>query len=113
MTPSVLETIIRRANEKQITNSKDVRKLRYILKDPLAREQFMSANGTVQSALEKVPLTPRKKRGGLLGDLEELTDALRRYPWTELAAIKGDPRVLQKLDETDKLLKDLKKTLSG
>jgi hypothetical protein len=34
------------------------------------------------------------------------------YPWTTLAALKGDPEVLRRLEETEKLLKDLRKTLS-
>jgi hypothetical protein len=35
-----------------------------------------------------------------------------RYPWITLTALKGDPHVLAKIDETEKLLKDLRKTLS-
>ncbi len=42
LTPTVLDTIIRRVNEKEITNSKDIRKLRQILKDPIARDQFLA-----------------------------------------------------------------------
>src|SRR6267142_4648922 len=34
LTPTVLDTIIRQVNDKEITNSKDIRKLRQILKDP-------------------------------------------------------------------------------
>ena len=33
------------------------------------------------------------------------------YQWTTLAALKGDPEVLRKLEETEKLLKDLRKKL--
>ncbi len=112
LNPPALNTVIRRINDNEITNSKDIRKLRQILKDPVAREEFMSAGGTIESALKKLGPTPAKKGQGLLGDIEELTDALRRYPWTTLAAMKGDPNVLQKIDETERLLKDLKKALS-
>jgi hypothetical protein len=52
---------------------------------------------------------PREKCAGLTGDLEELTDALRRYPWVELAAIRGGPQVLQKLEETEKLIQRFEK----
>lgn len=112
LTPSVLDTIIRRINENEITNSKDIRKLRPVLKDPVARDKFISPDGSIESALEKVAPPPKKKRAGLAGDLDELTDVLRRYPWVELASIRGDPQVLQKLDETEKLIKDLRKALS-
>ncbi len=52
------------------------------------------------------------RRCGLLGDIEQVSESLKRYPWTTLAALKGDPQVLRKLEETEKLLKDLKKALS-
>ncbi len=112
LNPSVLDTIIRRINENEITNSKDIRKLRPVLKDPVAREKFMSRDGSMESALQKVAPTPKKKGGGLVGDLHELTDALRRYPWIDLAAMKGDSQVLQQLEETERLIKDLRKALS-
>ncbi len=112
LTPSVLDTIIRRINENEITNSKDIRKLRPVLKDPVAREKFLSRDGSIESALQKVAPTPKKKGSGLAGDLEELTDALRRYPWIELAAMKGDTQIIRKLEDTERLIKDLKKALS-
>jgi hypothetical protein len=34
-----------------------------------------------------------------------------RYPWTEITPMKGDPEVLKKLGEAEKLLKDLRKAL--
>ena len=34
-----------------------------------------------------------------------------RYPWIALTALKGDPDVLAQIDETEKLLKDLRKML--
>jgi hypothetical protein len=40
-----------------------------------------------------------------LGDIEQVSESLRRYPWTTLAALKGDPHVQRKLEETEKLLK--------
>ena len=112
MTPSILNTIIRKVNEKQITNSKDVRKLRQILKDPVASNEFTSPSGTLKSALQRIGPTPAKKGHGLLGDVEELSEVLQRYPWTTLAAMKGDQKVIRKLEETEKMLKDLRKTLS-
>jgi ParB family chromosome partitioning protein len=112
LSASVLDTIIRRINENEISNSKDIRKLRQVLKDPVAREEFLSSGGTIESALKKLGPAPTKKRHGLLGDLEELSEALRRYPWTALADLKGDPQVIRKLEETEKLLKDMKKALS-
>jgi hypothetical protein len=39
-------------------------------------------------------------------------DVIKGYPWTTLANLKGDPEVVRALDETEKLLKDLKRALS-
>jgi ParB family chromosome partitioning protein len=112
LTPTVLDAIIKKANEQEITNSKEIRKLRQILKDPVAKDRFLSSGGTVDTALRTLGPTPSKKNQGLLGDIEQVSESLRRYSWTTLAALKGDTQVLRKLEETEKLLKDLKKALS-
>jgi ParB family chromosome partitioning protein len=112
VTPTALDAIIRKVNEQEITNSKEIRKLRQVLKDPVAKDHFLSAGGTVEAALRMLGPVPSKKNQGLLGDIEQVSESLRRYPWTTLAALKGDPQVLRKLEETEKLLKDLKKALS-
>src|SRR5579859_2037725 len=52
LTPTILDTIIKKVNEKEITNSKDLRKLRQILKDPVGKENFLSAEGSIESALK-------------------------------------------------------------
>jgi len=112
LTPTVLDTILRRIHGQEITNSKDIRKLRGILKDPVARDEFLAQGGTIESSWQRVSPGPSRKGQGLLGDIEGLSDALRRYPWTTLASLKGDARVLRRLDETVSLLKQLKKALS-
>jgi ParB family chromosome partitioning protein len=112
LAPTVLDTIIRRINEQEITNSKDIRKLRQVLKDPVAKDNFLSPGSTIESALRTLSPAPAKKGHGLLGDIEQLTESLQRYPWTTLAAMKGDQQILRRLEETEKLIKDLKKALS-
>jgi ParB family chromosome partitioning protein len=112
LTPTVVDTVIRRVNEKEITNSKDIRKLRQILKDPIAREEFLGKEGSIDSSFKKVNPAPRKKSPGLLGEIEELSQALQRHPWTSIAKLKDDPQAIKKIEEAEKLLRDLKKTLS-
>jgi ParB family chromosome partitioning protein len=112
LTPSALDVVLQKINEKKITNSKDVRKLRQILKDPVAREEFLLPGGTVESAVKKVAPTAPKKGQGLLGDIEDLSESLKHYSWTALADLRGDQNVLAKLEEAEKLLRDLKKALS-
>jgi ParB family chromosome partitioning protein len=112
LTPTILDTIVKKVNEQEITNSKDIRKLRQILKDPVAREKFISSEGTIDSALRTLGSIQPKKSHGLIGDIEQLSESLQRYPWTSLVALKGDQEVLRKLDEAEKLLKELKKSLA-
>src|SRR6266498_1725431 len=112
LTPSVLDTIFRRVNDKEITNSKDIRKLRQILKDPIAREEFLADEGSIDAAVKKLGPAPKKKPSGLLGEIEELSQALQRHSWTAIAKLKDDPQAIKKIEEAEKLLKDLKKTLS-
>jgi len=88
LTPTVLDTIVRKINDQEITNSKDVRKLRQVLKDPVGRDEFLSPGGTIDSALRKLGPTQVEKGQGLLGDIDALGEALRRYPWTTLADLK-------------------------
>jgi ParB family chromosome partitioning protein len=112
LTPTVLDTIIRRVSDKEITNSKDIRKLRQVLKDPIAREEFLSKKGSIDSSFKKAAPVPKKKSPGLLGEIEELSQALQRHPWTSIAKLKDDPQAIKKIEEAERLLKELKKTLS-
>ncbi len=111
LTPNVLDTLIRKVNDQQITNSKDVRKLRQVLRDPVARDEFLSEGGSIESALLKLSPAPTKKRQGLTGDIQALAETIKGYPWTTLAGLKGDADLIRTLEETEKLLKDLRRTL--
>jgi ParB family transcriptional regulator, chromosome partitioning protein len=111
LTPTITDSIVRKINEQEITNSKDIRKLRLILKDPVAKENFVSG-GSIDSALRGLAPAPVKKAHGLLGDIEQISESLQRYPWTTLAALKGNTELLQKLEDTEKLLKELRKALA-
>lgn len=112
LSPTILDAVIRKINEQEITNSKDIRKLRQILKDPVAKENFMGVGGNIETASRTLAPGPSKKAQGLLGDIEQISESLQRYSWTALAALKGDQQVIRKLEETEKLLKELKKALS-
>jgi ParB family transcriptional regulator, chromosome partitioning protein len=112
LTPTALDSIIRRVNNQEITNSKDIRKLRGILRDPVARDEFLNNAGSVESALSKLAPSSSKKGHGLLGELEELSETIQRYPWTTLVSLRGDQQVIARLEEAEKLLKNLKKALT-
>jgi len=112
VTPSVLDAIIKKVDSQSITNSKDVRLLRKILRDPVAKDDFLSDAGTLDSAMEKVAPTAKQKPQGLAGDVAALVDSIKRYPWTTLTDLKGDKEVLSKIEEAEKMLNVLKQQLS-
>jgi ParB family transcriptional regulator, chromosome partitioning protein len=113
LTPTVLDTVIRKINENEITNSKDVRKLRQILKDPISREEFLGEAGTIEKAVAKLGPAVPKRGQGLAGDLDALSEAIRRYPWTTLALLRDDRQILGKIEDVERLLKDLRRALKG
>ena len=51
LTPTVVDAVIDKVRAKRITNSKDLRKLRKVLPDPVAREHFLSREGDLDSAM--------------------------------------------------------------
>lgn len=113
LTPSVVEAVVRKVNQKRITNSKDLRKLRQILPDPVARSHFLDEAGDLDSAALRLGPAPEPKpQAGLAGDLETAVEAMRNVPWTELQTLKGNIQLLGRIDEAEQLLKSLRSILS-
>jgi ParB family transcriptional regulator, chromosome partitioning protein len=112
-TPTVIDAVVKKVAEKRITNSKDLRKLRTILPDPVARQHFLSEEGDLETAMLRLGVPPAKEKQGLPGDLEAIVASMQRLPWTALVELKKDPEVLRKIDEASALLKSLRDTLSS
>ncbi len=112
LTPSVVEAVVKKVNQKRITNSKDLRKLRAILPDPVARTQFLSDAGDLDSAMLRLGPPVKSIKGGLAGDLEIAVDAMKKVPFATLQELKGDPDILKKIDEAEALLRSLRGALS-
>ena len=110
LTPSVLDTIVQKVNENEITNSKDIRKLRVVLRDPVAKQKFINGD-TLDRVMGAVAPAPSRRREGLAGEIQELTSALKRHPWTTLVDSRGDEDLLRQVEEAEKLLKELRKVL--
>ena len=64
MSTTVVDAVITKVNAKRVTNSKELRKLRAILPDPVAREHFMSKEGDLDSAMLRVKTAARKDKSG-------------------------------------------------
>jgi ParB family chromosome partitioning protein len=113
LTPTVVDAVIEKVAAKRITNSKDLRKLRAILPDPVAREHFLSKQGDIDSALMRLGVPLKKDKSGLAGDLESAIESMKRVPWTALTDLKGDPDILKKIDDAEALLRSLRKALEA
>lgn len=115
LTPSVIEAVTRKVNQRRITNSKDLRKLRQILPDPVAREHFLTERGDLESALLRLPYVEKKtaSAGTFIDKLDVTIEAMKALPWLTLSSFKGDLKLLKKLEEAEDLIRALRKTLES
>jgi ParB family chromosome partitioning protein len=112
LVPSVIDAVVKKVNQKRITNSKDLRKLRIILRDPVARAHFLSEEGDLESAQLRLRPIEKKAKDGLLAELEAAVEAMKNVPWTTLQEMKGNTGVLKKIEDAEELLKSLRKALN-
>jgi ParB family transcriptional regulator, chromosome partitioning protein len=113
LTPSVIDAVVGKVNQQRITNSKELRKLRTVLRDPVAREHFLTEEGDIDSAalrISEASVGGQKK--GLVGDLAVLSANIKKYAWTDLEALRGDRHTLSQLREAVALLERLEISLS-
>jgi len=113
LTPTVLDTVVTKVNQKRITNSKDLRKLRTILPDPVARAHFLSEAGDLESAQLRLRPAEKKPKEDLLTDLDAAVEAMKNVPWTALQELKGNATALKKIADAEQLLKSLRKALDA
>jgi ParB family transcriptional regulator, chromosome partitioning protein len=112
LVPTVVDAVVKKVNDKRITNSKDLRKLRRILPDPVARAQFLSDSGDLESAELRIRPAEKEHKDEPISGLGAALEAMKSVPWTTLQELKGDEAVLKKLDEAESLLKSLRKALT-
>jgi ParB family chromosome partitioning protein len=113
LVPTVVDAVVRKVNDKRITNSKDLRKLRAILPDPVARAQFLSDSGDLESAELRVSATEKKRNAEPFQGLGAAVEEMKNLSWTTLEELKGNEGVLKKLDEAERLLRSLRKALAS
>jgi ParB family chromosome partitioning protein len=112
LTPSVMDAVVAKVNAKRITNSKDLRKLRAILPDPVAKANFLSDSGDIDSALLRLGAAERSKSGGFTDELDAAVESMKKVPWTTLQELRGNPELLAKIEDAEKLLKSLRAALT-
>jgi ParB family chromosome partitioning protein len=113
LTPVVKEAVIQKVNQRRITNSKDLRKLRSILPDPVAKAHFLKDEGDLDSSLLRLAPVEKKPKPGLAHDLDAAIQSMKSVPWTALEELKEDPEFNAKVTEAESLLRALRKALAG
>jgi ParB family transcriptional regulator, chromosome partitioning protein len=111
--PSVVDAVVDKVARKRITNSKDLRKLRAILPDPVAKAHFLTRDGDIESSMLRIGGNSQKESAGLSGDLTTVVESMKRVPWTALAEMKRDPDILKKIDEATALLQTLRQSITS
>lgn len=112
LTPTVVDAVVEKVNAKRITNSKDLRKLRQVLRDPVAKRHFLSQQGDIDSALLRISVPSTVKSRGLGSDIASITEVMTKYPWIELQKLKGDKETLKRIEEAQHVLESLKNALT-
>lgn len=84
-----------------------------IKKVTVARENFLSEEGDLETASLRVAPVSKGNKSSLGSELDAAVEAMRKVPWTALAELKGNPDILKKIDNAEALLRSLRKTLSS
>ena len=114
LTPSVVDAVVKKVNQRRITNSKDLRKLRQILPDPVAREHFLTDAGDLVSAMLRLPYVEKVASPVAFTDkLDVAMEAMKTLPWATLSDLKGNQQLLKKLEEAEALIASMRKTLKA
>jgi ParB family transcriptional regulator, chromosome partitioning protein len=113
LTPTVVDAVVAKVADRRITNSKDVRKLRTILRDPVAKAHFLSDEGDIDSAMLRIVPPERPNDTPLLAELDAAIEAMRRLPWTTLEELRKDPDAIARIEEADRMLGSLHRMLTS
>ena len=111
LTPEVVDAVASKVQRRQITNSKELRELRKILPDPIAKDHFLSDEGDIRSALLCLRPGTAGKLGqskSLIADLDALISALGRHSWRSIEELKGDPNFIERIEHAQRVLGDLR-----
>ena len=77
----------------------------------MAKQEFLSG-GTIESSLGKLGPMHAKKSQGIAADIDALSESIKHYSWTALSEMRGDPLVLKRIEEAERVLRELRKALS-
>jgi len=112
LSPEVENAIVKKANDGLITNSKEIRQLRKILRNEDAKKLFLREGTTISDTVQKFPgQSDRNQIVSLSEDLGQLIEVIKSRPWSQLMELRGDQTFIDKLAEVERIILELKKAV--
>ena len=106
-----VDKLVDKVQRRKITNSKEIRGLRKILRDPVAKDHFLSSAGDIRSALlciRPTDIVDEPKGQSVIADLDALIGSLGRHSWQSIDELRDDPAFFDRIEQAQRLLNDLK-----
>lgn len=111
----LVNRIIKRVADGEITTSKSIRDLKRLFTDPAAREVFLGEDSSLEDAWATLPKTgPEGVSGknGLRQSISNLLHCLGTLPAVEIDSLKSDASFLRQIDQCQSALKSIRKMVS-
>ncbi len=112
---ALVNRIIKRIADGEITTSKNIRDLKPLFREPAAREVFLREDSSLKDALAVLPKTgPEGVSGsnGLRQSVSSLAQYLRALPAVEIDSLKHDSSFLSQIEQCESALKTIRRMLS-
>lgn len=111
----LVNRIIKKIADGEITTSKNIRDLKQLFRDPAARGVFLREDSSLDDAWATLPKAEPEGvsvRNGLRQTISNLLNCLRTLPAVEIDSLKSDPSFLSQIDQCQSALKTIRKMAS-
>ena len=101
----VINAVVDKVHRNMITNAKELRELRKILPDPVAKANFMRPEGDIRGSL--VQVRPVQSEENIVSILDTMIQSLSRYSWRSVNEEKDDPNLPGRIQQAIEMLQEL------
>ena len=111
----LVNRIIKRIANGEITTSKSIRDLKGLFREPAARETFLKGDSSLKDAWAALPEAKPEGvsgRKGLTQSVSDLLHYLKTLPAVEIDSLKRDASFLSQIDQCESALKAIRKMVS-
>lgn len=112
---ALVNRIIKRIADGEITTSKNIRDLKPLFREPAARKVFLKDDSSLEDALASLPKTGPEGMSGsnsLRQSVSNLAQYLKTLPAVEIDSLKRDSNFLSQIEQCESALKTLRRMLS-